>query len=42
MLIIALKFDVSISCNEKTEINEMNKFFIVCVYTVPLSQLRNY
>ena len=42
MLIIALQFDVSTACNEKTEINKMNKNCIVCVYTVPLSQLRNY
>ena len=42
MLIIALQFDVSTSCNEKTEINKMNKNCIVCVYTVSLSHLRNY
>ena len=42
MLIIALQFDVSTSCNEKTEINKMNKNCIVCVYTVSLSQLRNH
>ena len=42
MLIIALQFDVSTSCNEKIEINKMNKNFIVCVYTVSLSQLRNH
>ena len=42
MLITALQFDVSTSCNEKTEINKMNKNCIVCVYTVSLSQLRNH
>ena len=42
MLIIALKFDVSTSCNEKIKINKMNKNCIVCVYTVSLSQLRNH
>ena len=42
MLNIALQFDVSTSCNEKTEINKMNKNCIVCVYTVSLSQLRNH
>ena len=42
MLIIALQFDVSASCNEETEINKMNKNCIVCVYTVSLSQLRNH
>ena len=42
MLIIALQFEVSTSCNEKTEINKMNKNCIVCVYTVSLSQLRNH
>ena len=42
MLIIALQFDVSTFCNEKTEINKMNKNCIVCVYTVSLSQLRNH
>ena len=42
MQIIALQFDVSTSCNEKIEINKMNKNCIVCVYTVSLSQLRNH
>ena len=42
ILIIALQFDVSTSCNEKIEINKMNKNCIVCVYTVSLSQLRNH
>ena len=42
MLIIALQFDVSTSCNEKTEINKMNENCIVGVYTVSFSQLRNH
>ena len=42
MLIIALQFDVSTSCNEKIEITKMNKNCTVCVYTVSLSQLRNH
>ena len=42
MLIIALQFDVSTSCNEKIKINKINKNCIVCVYTVSLSQLRNH
>ena len=42
MLIIALQFDVSTSCNEKIEVNKMNKNCTVCVYTVSLSQLCNH
>ena len=40
MLIIALEFDVSTPCNEKIEINKINKNCIVFVHTVSLSQLR--